>query len=161
MQCQRGFTLIELVVVLILTAILAVSALPRLTGPNDFAARASYDQVRSTLRYARQSAIAMRRNVCVQLGLTRLAVTHAAATGAGQACAAGNLVLSPDNSRPFDDDANALTSGAPLAAAGTLVFDAVGRPYSSVGNALTAPVSFSVTGYPHAVTVEPETGVVR
>lgn len=62
---ERGFTLVELVVVMILIGILAVFAMPRFADRGDFDARGFYDGTLATLRYAQKSAIAQRRTVCV------------------------------------------------------------------------------------------------
>ncbi len=161
MTRSRGYTLVELVVVLILTSVLAIALMPRLFATGDFAARGARDDLLSALRYARQSAIAMRRNVCVAASTTLLTVTYASTAGATQTCAAANTVAKPGNGLAFGDSANAMPSGVTLASAATLVFDAQGRPSTSVGNPLTATMTFTVNGAAAVVSVEPETGFVH
>lgn len=64
-QPQRGFTLVELVIVIIMIGILAATALPRFGGSNGFEERGFRDQVVAGLRFAQKSAIAARRTVRV------------------------------------------------------------------------------------------------
>ncbi len=161
MRRARGFTLIELVVVLILTAVLAMAVLPRLFRTSDFSARGARDDVLATLRYARQSAIAMRRNVCIAASTTLLTVTYATTAGAAQSCAAANAVVKPGTGVAFGDSSNTLPGGATLTAGGTLLFDAQGRPGTSVGNPLAATLTLTVNGAATPVSVEPETGLVH
>lgn len=148
---QRGFTLAELVVVMMLVGVLAVVAVPRLFQKSEFAARGARDFVASGLRYAQKSAIAMRRNVCVAVGTTHLTVTYASAAGAGQPCAAGNTIANPATGLPFAG--TAYEEGATVATPTTVVFDALGRP--------SAPATITVDLHATAVTIEAETGLVR
>jgi prepilin-type N-terminal cleavage/methylation domain-containing protein len=63
---RRGTTLIELVVVIIVMAVLAAMALPRLRGSSDrFAARVSIQEARSLFTFARRTAITSRSMVGV------------------------------------------------------------------------------------------------
>ena len=150
MQRQRGFTLAELVVVMVLVGVLAVAAIPRLFQKSEFAARGAHDAVASGLRDAQKSAIAMRRNVCVAVGTTSLSMTYASAAGSAQPCAAANTIANPATGLPFADTAY---QDATVATPATVVFDALGRPSSAL--------SITVNLYATPITVEAETGLVR
>jgi len=54
---QQGFTLTELVVVIVIMGILAASALPRFMDVQIFESRAFYEEVLSSLRYAQKMAV--------------------------------------------------------------------------------------------------------
>ena len=62
---ERGFTLIELIVVMVVVGIMAVVAVPKFAERSDFDNRGFQDETRALLRYAQKSAVAQRRNVCV------------------------------------------------------------------------------------------------
>jgi MSHA pilin protein MshC len=159
MRTQRGFTLAELIIVMVLTGVLAAVAIPRMVDKSGFAARGARDFVASSLRYAQKSAIAMRRNVCVNVGTGSLSVTHASAAGSTQACAAGNTVPNPATGVAFD--AKPYAEGATVAAAASVVFDALGRPMSAALVPLSTAQTITVNGYATAVTIEPDTGYVH
>lgn len=63
---QRGFTMIELVMVIVILGVLAVFAAP-MFRTDDFTARGFHDETLSLLRHAQKTAIAQRRVVCVTL----------------------------------------------------------------------------------------------
>ena len=54
---KRGFTIVELVVVIVLLGIMSAFALPRFFNVGDYQARAAYDEVASALRYAQKLAV--------------------------------------------------------------------------------------------------------
>lgn len=106
---QSGFTLIELVTVVVILGILAVVAIPRIAN-TEYRTVAFRDQVVSALRYAQKSAVSHRRMVCVTF--TANTVTLAMDTNIanpGVACATPLLIPgtnaavlnSPDATRAF------------------------------------------------------------
>lgn len=64
---QPGFTMVELIVMMIVIGILAVAVLPRFDLLRGFDEVGYRDQVKATLEYARKSAVAQRRSVRVTL----------------------------------------------------------------------------------------------
>lgn len=143
-----GFTLVELVVILVVFGILAVVALPRLFDRGDFDARAFLDQTAGVLRYAQKSAIAQRRTVCVNFAANSATLTIRSATGAG---ACDTPLAGPGGSAaPYTVTAPGTTIFSATPA--PLSFDAEGRPSSGA--------SISIAGMPATITVTPETGYV-
>lgn len=85
----RGFTLVELVVVMVVVGVLSIGVLPRFLAQGDLDARGFFDATESILRYAQKSAIAQRRNVCVAFsaaGAVPTTVTLTIASLPGGAC---------------------------------------------------------------------------
>jgi len=77
MQHQRGFTLVELVVTMILISIMAITVVPKFFGPSEFAVFAVRDQLLGQLRLAQLQAMNRRgttHNLLItssQFGLAR------------------------------------------------------------------------------------------
>jgi MSHA pilin protein MshC len=70
-----GFTLIELIMVIVLLGVLAIFAAPRILNTGDVNARGFHDETLSLLRFAQKTAVAQRRVVCVQLNASGVAIT--------------------------------------------------------------------------------------
>jgi MSHA pilin protein MshC len=145
----RGFTLVELAVVLVVVGILAVFVLPRFGGRLSYDTFGFYDQVGGALRFAQKAAIAERRAVCVAITATSLTLTRAAAAPPSVACGAALPI--PGGTT------NVLTAptGVSLAPAVSFNFTALGQA--------SAAVTITVTGEPPArtIVVERETGYVH
>jgi len=69
-SAERGFSMVELISVIVISGILAAIAAPKFFNNDAFESRGFYDQVLSTLRYAQQEAVAQHRNVCVTIANT-------------------------------------------------------------------------------------------
>jgi len=162
MREAGGFTLIELVVILVVLGILAVFLLPNMRTLSAFQERGEYDRVLSAVQYARKAAIAKRRYVCVTPAATSVTLTidpnppESTATPFGGTCPFANpLPLpAPDLDTPCGATnqtclkATSIQSPVPAA----FQFDALGRT--------AATVTLTVTGFP-VITIEGETGYVR
>lgn len=122
LRAQRGFTLAELVGVLILVSVLAAVALPRLDSIGAWRSDAWREQVLGSLRHARALAQGHRRLVCVNVATGTVDLSIAADHPAS-ACSA--TVAGPDGQAAFAHDASAVATT--LTPAGTLYFQPSGR----------------------------------
>jgi MSHA pilin protein MshC len=129
---QRGFTLTELVVIIVIIGILAVSAIPRFFDNDAFQQRGAADQVKASLRFAQKVAVAQHRDVSVTL-----------AQGVDTDCTitlvGGNLNCTIETA---------------LAGAGTYTFNALGQLISPA-----APATVTIGGT--VITIEAQTGYVH
>lgn len=147
-----GFTLIELISVMMLIGILAVVAVPRMFDTQGFQARGFHDGALGALRLAQKSAIAERRTVCVAFTANAVSLTLRSAAG-DTACAyavgAGETGLGPAGAAYV------------VPAEGGAVFAAVpgNFSFSPLGRA-SAARAIRITGQ-NDIVVEAETGYVH
>ena len=96
---QAGFTMVELITVMVLLGVLAAIAIPRLMGDNTVEAAVHGDKVASAVRLAQKTALAKRRSVCLATGSGTLRVSAAPGSGACDLALRGvadNLFASKD-----------------------------------------------------------------
>lgn len=93
---ERGFTLVELIVIMIVLGILAVVILPRFADNASFDARGFHDQTVSILRYAQKSAVAQRRRMCVAFGADSSITVTVARNFDDAACDSALYLAGPD-----------------------------------------------------------------
>jgi len=151
-----GFTLIELVMVIVIVGILAITVLPRLFSATTFQSRGLTDQVQASLRYAQKVAIAQHKFVCadfssIATSFLTIGATNTCGTSLASLSSTGNYVLK-------------VPSGITITPSMTkFSFNALGQPRSaSLPDAAIAAVTVTVTGdIARTITVEAETGYVH
>lgn len=151
-----GFTLVELVLVIVIIGILAVVAAPRFFTTQGFTQRGYFDELQSAVRYAQKLAVATQCPVQVNInaGTNRYDlylpndIDANPATCDSPAVYGGNPVKLPAGQGAF---ANPAPSGVDITAGIITVFDALGVP--SVAGTVTLDGGRSFT-------IEAETGYV-
>ena len=151
----QGFTLVELIIVIILVGALAVFVAPRLLSISDFNVRGLHDETLGLLRYAQKAAVAQRRTVCVAFSASGVTLTIAAAAGS---LACGVNLVGPRGDSPGSISGR---SGAGYASVpADFKFDALGQPRNAAGTVLGAQ-TIQVAGAANTITVEGATGYVH
>lgn len=154
---QRGFTLIELILVIVVLGVLAVFAAPRLLSTGDFYARGFHDETLGLLRYAQKTAIAQRRTVCVALTTSADSPPNASAS-LTLASAAGSALCDTPLTGPTGGAAMITArSGVDFSASTSFNFNGLGQP-SAVQSIQVTNASVAM-GKP--IVVEADTGYVH
>ena len=172
-HATRGFTLVELIAVLVLIGIMSAVAVTRMVDRSPFDAVAFSDQATGLLRYAQKMAVAQNRNVFVRVTAASVALCYT--TG----CEPGNRVAAPGGSSTNSATTRAACADSAWACeappeqvritpAIQFYFDPVGKPFAA-GDAIPttvstfAPLTLSVTAGAavRTITVERETGYVH
>jgi MSHA pilin protein MshC len=155
---QRGFTLIELILVIVLLGVLAVFITPVSLSNSVFYARGFHDETLALLRFAQKSAIAQRRTVCVEFSGVLGATLGIADSAAATTC-------SIDLQGPYDVNSatvaiNARSSVVYSATPSDFNFDGLGQPVDEQG-ALVPSKTIQVVNASKTITVEMITGYVH
>ena len=154
---QDGFSMVELITVMVLIGVLAAIGIPRLMGGNSINAVVFGDQVASAMRTAQKSAVAKRRIVCVTTFERRIELRISTAAGT----AACNLQLDGANDGAFDSNDGKVTMNNPQPA---LFFRPDGTVAAAAGNAPLAGFDIMVSdssGVRRTIHVDGRTGHVN
>ena len=169
----HGFTMVELIIVIVLVGILSALAITRFFDRTVYDVETSTEQLRNILRYGQKTAIAQHRDVFVILGPNSAALCFA-----NQAtCTAANQVQAPSGqnsdtavTRAACNNARTwMCEGRPANIVGSsnsnvtfFGFNALGQPFNTPGstafNSLTITLTSGASS--RSVNVAPETGYV-
>lgn len=157
----QGFTLIELIMVVVILGVLAVFAAPRLLRPSDFYVQGFHDETLAYLRFAQKTAIAQRRTVCVTFAASSLTLTIAT-SAATFSCAAAGSLTGPKGETPATlTNTHGVAYGTSPSPT-SFYFDGLGQPITTGGaGAAQATQTFQVSGASKTITVEAATGYVH
>lgn len=163
---QFGFTLVELIIVMVVIGVLGAVAAPMFFQRQGFDAVAYTDQVRSVIRYGQKLAIAQNRNVFVRLNGASVALCY------DSACTQRVLPASGTNSgssATLQRCANVaawacegVPSGLSITSHPGFFFDPSGEPFQAAGGQSLPTQTIAITGdgLNHNVVVTTQTGYV-
>ena len=169
----RGFTMIELILVLILVGILAVAVIPRFFDRKSYDARAYYDQVLSILRFGQKTAIAQNRSVYVRLNGFSVGLCYDAnctsavppASGSNSGSTTTKAACLIGGAYQSSWACEAPPSGVTVGGASTFYFSPLGKPYMPTDAPPTSTFSqlaIAITGdVARTAYIESETGYVH
>lgn len=137
---QAGFTIVELVTVMVVLGVLAAVAMPRLTGNTGFAGPAFRGDIVSALRYAQKTAVSHRRLVCAAIGASAVTLNIAPANPAS-AC---QVSLASPDAEPYASKNAAITASGTFLTSG-LFFQPSGAITTDGAGTAVAVGTISVT----------------
>ena len=156
----RGFTLIELVTVMVILGIISAFAISRFSNVDVFESRGFFEETLAATRYAHKLAISSGCSIRVQYVDASDTVNLSRWTG-GASCAD---TVAPVVAVQLPGGGGNYTLTAPasvdLSTDLTFYFDRVGRPRDTAGNLITAAAALQVGIDGRTIQIVPETGLV-
>lgn len=152
---QRGFTLVELIAILLMVGVLAVVAMPKLDGALALRNDTARDEVLSALRYASATAQSHRRLVCADVGTTAVTLRIASARPASTCDSA---LAGPDGGTSYTSNAGGASFA--VSPSGTMYFQPDGRVTSDGAGSSASARTVTISGA-SSISVGGEGGYVR
>jgi MSHA pilin protein MshC len=167
---MAGFTLVELITVMILVGILSVVAIPRMID-RTFDERGFHDAVKAAVQHARRVAVASRRYVCVTTtagvgaaGILSIDIEATMPENAGANVACGAPVPLPSPGREcLPEVPNQVCAPVGVVLGGnSVIFDPLGRSVTAARAVQAAALTINVASPNQpGITIQPETGWVQ
>jgi MSHA pilin protein MshC len=170
---RSGFTLVELIAVIIVVGILGGVAVSRFMGRSPFDATAFADQSAALLRYGQKVAVAQSRPVYVRITGASVALCYQAdcASGARVLAPGGmNSASGPTKAACLDDSwaCEAPPAQVTIVPPASFYFDPLGKPFAAADISPTPVSTFTqldlvvkASESVRTITVEAETGYVH
>jgi MSHA pilin protein MshC len=148
-----GFTLVELIMVMVILGLLSIVVLPRLSDTSTFRSAAFRSEVVAALRHAQKSAVSHRRLVCAAVRANGVDLTIAESYG-GKNCSSS--LIGPDGSAVYARSADDLITSV----TGTIYFQPSGTVTSNDAGTSVATYTIDVKGMT-SISIVGSTGYVN
>ncbi len=142
-QHHKGFTLVELVTVIVILGVLAVVGASKFASNSTFVESQYHQEIISAFRYAQKIAIASQRDVAIALTANSYSLSYSGLCS--------GIVKHPAGQKAFSETG---MGGVITTTANTFVYDAEGNITPSAGGTVNIGSTFtitieSVTGFAH------------
>jgi MSHA pilin protein MshC len=153
-RATYGFTIVELITVMVILGVLSAIAIPRLMGNNAFAGVTYRQTVVAALRHAQKTAVSHRRMVCASI--TATTVTLRIASQPNGPC---DLALTSPDGSAYASTSSGIVAGGTLLSNG-LFFLPDGQISDNSAGTGNVSGAISITGE-SGITVNGSTGYVE
>jgi MSHA pilin protein MshC len=161
---SAGFSLIELITVIVLLGILSVFAVGRLLSPDQFEVKGFFDDTVNAVRFAQKLAVSTGCDVQVEMTASGYQLLRSSAIPASptiSACIAGNFVVPVDNPANRSKRYKNLGTGFKIDPLTSMIFNARGVLDSGDNVIYTVSDGTTDTSNSFSFTVFGQTGLVN